>query len=346
MTPINAILLIFLLIAAVAICISRHLLASVIIFTAFSIVMSIIWILLAAPDLALTEAAVSTGISGVLFFVVLKRIRVMEIELHGVEWWKYRHKFKTGKQGFRYFYYALSAIVTLSLTGILLYTASVLPPFGESTNPTNNEVSRKYIEEGVQDTGAINLVAGMILDYRAFDTFGEACVLLAAACAILILLRGDAALDPFDAFLKEMEEPRQNIILKNMAFVLVAMIMIFGCYVILNGHLSPGGGFSGGAILGASLVLYASAYGTKRAYTFINYKIYCRIMSVSLIFYALAKGYSIYSGANYIKSVIPLGRPGYLFSAGLILPLNISVGLIVASTLYVIYILFSKGELK
>jgi multicomponent Na+:H+ antiporter subunit B len=143
-----------------------------------------------------------------------------------------------------------------------------------------------------------------------------------------------------------MEEPRQNVILKTTAFPLVAMIMVFGCYVILNGHLSPGGGFSGGAILGASLILYVSAYGMTRARRFINFKIYCRTVSACLIFYALAKGYSFYTGANHIASVIPLGTPGNLFSSGLILPLNVAVGLIVACTMYVIYILFSTGEFK
>jgi multicomponent Na+:H+ antiporter subunit B len=234
----------------------------------------------------------------------------------------------------------------MALTGVLLYTASVLPPFGDPANPANNEVPVKYIEEGVQDTGALNVVAGMIFDYRAFDTFGEACVLFAAVCAVLLLLRRDDSPDAFDAFLREMEEPRQNIILKNVAFLLIAMIMIFGWYIILNGHLSPGGGFSGGAVLGAALILYASAYGTKRMPTFFSYKVCCRIMSGSLIFYILAKGYSFFTGANNIPSIIPLGTPGSLFSAGLIPPLNIAVGLIVACTVYIIYILFSRGELK
>ena len=85
MTPIEAILLTFLVAAAAAICMMEHLLASVIIFAAYSVVMSVLWILLAAPDLAITEAAVSTGISGVLYFVVIKRIRVMEQEHHEEE---------------------------------------------------------------------------------------------------------------------------------------------------------------------------------------------------------------------------------------------------------------------
>lgn len=78
--PIEYILLGFLVIAAVGICVTKRLLTSVILFTSFGVVVSILWILLASPDLAITEAAVGTGISSILFFVVLKRIRVMEEE--------------------------------------------------------------------------------------------------------------------------------------------------------------------------------------------------------------------------------------------------------------------------
>ena len=62
------------------VCVTKRLLTSVIIFSLYSVVMSILWILLRSPDLAITEAAVGVGISGILFFVVLKRIRVMEQE--------------------------------------------------------------------------------------------------------------------------------------------------------------------------------------------------------------------------------------------------------------------------
>ena len=78
MTPIEIILLTFLVVAAIAVCATRHLLASVIIFMSYGIIMSVLWILLASPDLGITEAAVGAGISNILLFTVLKRIRVME----------------------------------------------------------------------------------------------------------------------------------------------------------------------------------------------------------------------------------------------------------------------------
>ena len=63
--------------------------------------------------------------------------------------------------------------------------------FGDPNSITNNEVAARYLEKGIAETGAINFVAGMILDYRAFDTFGESNVLFMAVIAVLMLLQRD-----------------------------------------------------------------------------------------------------------------------------------------------------------
>ena len=68
-------LLILLVVCAVSATLSKRLLASVIIFMAYSLIMSITWILLEAPDLAITEAAVGAGVSGILFLMTLKKIK-------------------------------------------------------------------------------------------------------------------------------------------------------------------------------------------------------------------------------------------------------------------------------
>lgn len=71
------ILLGFLIICAIAASLSKNLLNTILIFMSYSLVMSIIWILLESPDLAITEAAVGAGVTSVLFFVTLKKIRAM-----------------------------------------------------------------------------------------------------------------------------------------------------------------------------------------------------------------------------------------------------------------------------
>ena len=119
-----------------------------------------------------------------------------------------------------------------------------------------------------------------------------------------------------------------------------------GVYVLLNGHLSPGGGFSGGAILGSALILYALVYGEDKAAKVFSPRLIKTVTACSLSFYALSKAYSFFTGANHLHSIISPGVPGRIFSAGLILPLNIAVGFVVCCTMYTFYMLFRRGSIK
>ncbi|MCT4606177.1 MAG: hypothetical protein N4A64_08765 [Marinisporobacter sp.] len=80
-------------------------------------------------------------------------------------------------------------LLTMIIIGILLIGVQELPKFGEANNPANNYVMEKYIQDGVKDTGALNIVTGIILDYRAFDTFAEATVLFTGAIVVLVVLK-------------------------------------------------------------------------------------------------------------------------------------------------------------
>lgn len=251
-------------------------------------------------------------------------------------------------KGLRFFhkvYIAAAILFCIALAGLLLYTVSYLPPSGTADRPVNNEVPARYIEKGLQETGALNIVTGMILDYRAFDTFGESNVLFAATVTVLILLhihKEDGKKE--NAVKDQYEEPKDDVILQAGARILVPAIMLFGIYVILNGHLSPGGGFSGGAIIGAGLILYLNAFGFEKMERIFTEKTYKWVSFGALTTYCLAKSYSFYTGANHLESHIPLGIPGHILSSGLILVLNICVGMVVACTMYTFYVMFRKGD--
>ncbi len=252
-----------------------------------------------------------------------------------------------GVQYFRKIYNLVAGVICIAMIALLLVTVAELPSFGGTDNPTNNEVAERYIEKGMEETGAVNIVAGMILDYRAFDTLGESHVLFLGVCCVMILLRLDGT--ESEEVRKEAEtndrlyEPKNDAILQTVAKVLVPIIMLFGIYVVFNGHISPGGGFSGGAIIGAGLIVYLNAYGFQKTGRFFTAKTFSAISVIALGFYAFSKTYSFFTGANHLESIISTGTPGDLLSAGLILPLNICVGMVVACTMYSLYALFRKG---
>ena len=261
--------------------------------------------------------------------------------------------------------YRIVAAVMIVLMFVLLATAMLgMPEIGDKNNPDNNEVARRYIENGLDETGAVNIVSGMILDYRAFDTFGESCVLFVATICVTIMLRIDGRGGAGDdeetekskkafgiresAFAKldnRNYEPENDTILRKSALIVFPIIMVFGVYVILNGHISPGGGFSGGAILGAGFVLFLSAFGFNRTERFMNANTVRIITLVALLVYCLSKCYSFFTGANHLESGIPLGTPGAILSSGLILVLNICVGMVVACTMYSFYALVRRGRI-
>ena len=274
---------------------------------------------------------------------------------------------------FSMLYLGMSMLTCLLFMALLLSTVADLPSFGDANNPVNNEVIKRYIEKGGQETGAQNIVAGMILDYRAFDTFGESAVLFTAAVSVLMLLgsvrrdseeeilinlnnAGDGILrrgppSLLNLKIKTGVTPRihmfrkNDAILRGVAAMSIPAIILLGLMVIINGHLSPGGGFSGGAILSVAFMLCANAYGFEQVHAFFDEHVFIKLSSTALMIYAVLKGWSFFSGANHIESGIPTGTIGEILSGGLILPLNICVGLIVAGTLYGFYALFSEGEI-
>lgn len=250
---------------------------------------------------------------------------------------------KDGYRAFKNLYAVSAVLIATIIIGALLLTVSYLPPYGEYANPVNNEVTERYIEKGMEETGAVNIVAGVILDYRAFDTFGESCVLFVASCSVMMLMKKGKKDKPEEKLANY--NPKRDPVLKSLAKVLVPFNLMLGIYVVLNGHLSPGGGFSGGAIMGASLILFSSAYGYRKVRPILTEKLIKIVTFASLTFYACAKGYSFFTGANHLHSIINPGTPGRIISAGLILPLNIAVGFVVTMTMYSFYALFTKEEI-
>ena len=247
----------------------------------------------------------------------------------------------------KWWYRVSALVVCASLVGLLLYGVVRMPLFGSADTLADSEVASFYVTHTLEETGAVNIVTGIILDYRGFDTLGESHVLFVAVSSVLLLLSVRGEKDERERLLEsdreQRTEPDHDLVLQGGARLLLPLILIFGIYILLNGHLSPGGGFSGGAVLGAGLILYQNAFGYERIGKFFTYRTFRAVSVRALLFYALAKGYHFLTGANHIPGGIPQGTAGAILSGGLLLPLNIAVGCVVTCTMYCLYTMFRRG---
>lgn len=156
---------------------------------------------------------------------------------------------------------ALVAITIAAAAVPMLIGVAELPRPGDPEAPAHTHVAARYVAEGARETGADNLVTGVLLNYRGFDTFGEVVVIFAALAAVMAVLSSAAPgrsqgagaankpvipISPVVAFIIRLTAP---------------FIAAFGALVILKGHVSPGGGFQGGVILGALLMLLSLVLG-------------------------------------------------------------------------------------
>ena len=237
--------------------------------------------------------------------------------------------------GFLRLYAKCAVIISVLMLVVLLIGAVALPAFAQPGNPTDNEVVRRYVGSAEAETGAENVIAGMILNYRGFDTFGESCVLFLAVCCVMLLLW--ATNDKIRAEAKASEKAAPpDVILQSVAKLLLPCVLCFGMCVLFNGHVSPGGGFSGGSILGAALILFAVAFGADSVRRFFTERVFNTVRITGLMVYACMFGVYIYQGANGISSNL---------ARYIVLVIDIAVGLVVMSTMYGFYSFYTKGEL-
>jgi len=197
-----------------------------------------------------------------------------------------------------------------------------LPPLG-----------KRYVELVAHELGAANIVTGILLTYRGFDTLGEVAVLFMVAAGVGLVLnkrgrrnegkRGVACSPPRQA----------SEIVRTGAQILVPLLGIFATYIILHGHLSAGGGFQGGAVLASSLVLMLFADPQQR----LDQQFLSRTEAAAgVLFVLVGVAGLIFAGGFLDSRVLPLGQFGAFFSAGTIPLLSLLLGIKVGCELSVI----------
>lgn len=115
-------------------------------------------------------------------------------------------------------------------------------------------------------------------------------------------------------------------------------ILMYGFYIVMHGHLSPGGGFAGGMVLGLGVLLYFLIYGLR-------WRDRLRYLPLDIAILMIGLG-SIIEGVKFLlpHKHGPVGAPGELFSAGIISVVNLGIGLLVASTILSIFYLIVEDK--
>ncbi len=139
----------------------------------------------------------------------------------------------------------------------------------------------------------------------------------------------------------------EDIIVRYISRIIVPFVQLYGLYVILHGHLSPGGGFSGGAIFAASMILYALSFNLSAGTKKLSHDVSSVLESGGALIFAGMGLLAVLLGTNFLgnrAAGFPLGIPGNLFSGGAIMVITFGVGIKVASTMITLFYSLIEGE--
>jgi multicomponent Na+:H+ antiporter subunit B len=212
---------------------------------------------------------------------------------------------------------AIVAMLVLAVLAVGIFMSLTEIPFGSPPA----EVGRHYLEQGMAETGAANIVTSVVVSYRGFDTLGEVTVLFIAAVGLAAVLRIG----------KKTSVPREpaSFVLYTGCLVLFPLILVYGSYVVVHGHLSPGGGFQGGAIIASAFLLSYLGCRERR----IGERASAAAESLGGLSFVVLGLVGLALGGHFLLNFLPRGETFTLLSSGIIPLIYIAIGVKVGSEL-------------
>ncbi len=136
-------------------------------------------------------------------------------------------------------------------------------------------------------------------------------------------------------------------IIRTIVQKLFPFIVLFGLYLISHGHLSPGGGFQGGVVIGTAIILLALSYGIEKTEKKFENKRLSMLEKLGILTFIFLGFLGIFLGYSFLGNFLPLGKPGQIASGGLMLLFNIAIGIEVAAGVSIIFYALVKyrGEI-
>jgi multicomponent Na+:H+ antiporter subunit B len=183
-------------------------------------------------------------------------------------------------------------------------------------------IGDRILQAAPTEVGAGNIVTAVVLGYRGIDTLGEIAILFAAATAAgLVLGRRREQVRHSD--------PDAGFILLASADLLFPLLLVVGFYIILHGHLTPGGGFQGGVILAAAFFIPLLARPGQR----VDHAGISLIEGIAGAVFILIGLAALYAGKAFMQPLLDKGQLGALVSAGTLPLLYLALGLKVGAEL-------------
>lgn len=137
-----------------------------------------------------------------------------------------------------------------------------------------------------------------------------------------------------------------TLIIKTVSRLLVGLIFLYGIYIILHGHLSPGGGFGGGVVLALGLLAVLLAYGREETLKWLRLGLLKDLERLSPLLFLLIGLVGMAAGSAFLANILSKGRLFALLSSGLILPLNVVIGLKVGLSLFLVVLTMAEFDLS
>jgi len=202
--------------------------------------------------------------------------------------------------------------------GIIISLQKV--PFGIS----RTEVADHYINKGIEETGAANIVTSVVVNYRSLDTLGEVTVLFLAAIGLGAVLATIIRKE-------DRKTVKASLILSTGCKFLFPFVLLFGAYIFIHGHLTPGGGFQGGAIIASAfLLMYLGCHKEMK----VNETGIIISESLGGLVFVIIGLIGLAVGTRYfLNNFMPKGEFNTLLSAGIIPIIYIAIGFKVGSEL-------------
>jgi multicomponent Na+:H+ antiporter subunit B len=199
-----------------------------------------------------------------------------------------------------------------------------------------NLTGRYYADHTASDLGAANIVTAIIVTYRGLDTLGEVTVLFLSAAVVGLVLASGRRREGERRALTPVGE-----VLTTGTRLLVPLIMLLGVYIFVNGHLTPGGGFQGGAVIASGVLLTLLADPVRH----FSHRLITTIESLAGFFYVCIGALGLILAGGFLDNrFLPLGEFGRLFSAGAIPLIYSLVGLKVGAEFSSMLADFSETE--